>query len=250
MSTRFDVETGALTKQEMPPSCSASDRARYLKNPKRDEEHPLLLGPGGIITIVGQLGCGKSSLIYSILKEYSEILNMKEVGRIMYYTGSGSDKILDHYKDSDMEIYDPKSKESFQNALTELHSEEIEHDKKKLHIIILEDCSNDASLMPASVKNETPLSRVMMSARHVPAIIVLTAQKHTSLPTFARVNASHSFVFRTKSPAELAAVIRDASFTRKEVEDAFSTLTDRYSCIWLQNLSRKIVKNMTIPLCH
>lgn len=244
---RYDKETGALADRELPPSTSASDNKKFLKHPKEDADHPFAYLPG-IYLITGPLGSGKSSLIYSLLNEFSEILNPKQLGRIVYYSGSGMDKILDHYDASEMEMFDPKSKESFQTVLHEFMNDEVPHDEKKMNILVLDDAISDADIIPKSVQSQTPLSKVMMSARHIPVAIVMTSQKYNSFPTFARSNASHVFVFKTKTPAERQSILKEVNFSKGEVENALDTLTEPNSFIWMNNLHRKIVKDLTVPL--
>lgn len=246
---RYDPETGALANQTLPPTTSASDYKRFLKNPKEDADHPFAYIPG-IYLISGPLGSGKSSLIFSLLDELSEIMNPKTIGRVMYFSGSGTDKLLEIYKDSGMEMYDGKSKESFQSALLELLSEEVPHEEKKMNIVVLDDAINDPDLVPKSVQSHTPLSKILMSARHIPCCVILSSQKFNAFPTFSRANASHIFAFRTKSPAEQASIIKDAAFSKKEIEDSMSSLTDPVSFIHMNNLRRTITKNLTVPLIH
>lgn len=244
---RYDKETGALADRELPPSTSASDNSRFLKR-KEDVDHPFAYP--GIYLLVGTLGSGKSSLIYSILNELDEILNPKELGRILYYSGSGKDKILEHYDDTGIELYDQKSKESFLTALQEINTNDLQHNEKKMNIIVVDDGIMDSDLMSKSVQSTTPLSKILMSVRHIPAHVMITSQKMSAIGTFARTNCQHLFVFRCKTPAERQAILKESNFSKQEVEDALDSLTEPTSFAWFNSKDRKIVKNLTVPLVH
>ena len=251
---RYDPETGALTHDHKPPETSASDRKRFLRHPDADADHPLCGFPATIVLLIGPLGCGKSSCIHGLLSEFSECLKPSNLGRILYYSGSAGDHVLDAYRNeaSKVEVFTPESKETFQETLRGMLADAstIPHSAKKHSILVVDDAANDSELLPANVKSETPLGRIAMSLRHLPATLIVSAQKLSALPAFLRTNATHMFVFRTKSEAERKDVIKAASFSRKEFERAMDTLTEPGHFLWMNNHRRTLVRGWTTPLVH
>jgi len=243
---RHDAETGALMADPIEqPTHSASNWRDYL-NSKNHYDHPLAYLPG-IYTVVGALGAGKSTLVMNLLAEIAAISNPKRLGRILYFSGSGCDELLKTYDSDRVEIFDRRSKESFLTAMTEVLNDATTTPakKKKLTVIVADDAITDKSILPSTVKSETVLSKIMMSARHVPCAVLITSQKHSALPTFARLNASHSFVFRTKSSAERDSIIKESNFVKDEFERSLDSLTKSNEFIWSQNNARKLVRGFT-----
>jgi hypothetical protein len=245
-----DPETGALHREMAEIPNSASNWKSYLKS-KEHHTHPYRY-PAGITNIVGSLGAGKSTLVYNLLQELSEIIKPEKLGRVIYYSGSGSDKLLEAYDKDRVELFDKRSKESFLTALKELQNDAMTtpSEKKKMNILVVDDGIVDPDIMPTNIKSKTELSNLMMSARHVPVSIFLTSQKYSAIPPFARLNSSNLFAFRTKSPGETKAILNEANFVKKEVEDAFNSLTDSGEFLWFQNLDRNIIKGLNVPLCY
>jgi len=245
-----DPRTGALTVDHVPPETSASDHARFLRKPEY-KTHPFGY-PAGLQILVGGLGTGKSSAIYGILQELDEVLDPKARGRVIYYSGSAGDKILDAYDSRSVEKYDPKSKESFLGAIREIIDESgtIPHNKKRHHVIVIEDAVNDSDILPRSIVSHTPVSRLMMSCRHTPCTIIMSAQKYSALPSFARSNANHLYAFRSKCDAELKALLKDVNFSKEEFIKGMDSLTEAGQFLWLQNHSRRMVKGWSQPMCR
>lgn len=245
-----DPETGALNRdvEELPNS--ASNWKSYLKS-KEFHTHPFRY-PAGIVNVVGSLGAGKSTLVYNILQVLSEIVREDKIGKVLYYSGSGADKMLENYDANRVQLYDRRSKESFLSAMKGLinDSTTTPHEKKKLNILVADDAICDHDIMPSNIKSETPLSQIMMSARHIPCCVILTSQKYSALPPFARHNCSHLFAFRTKSPAETKSIMADSNFTPKETESALNSLTEPNHFVWMQMGDRRLVKGLNQPLVH
>jgi hypothetical protein len=247
--SRHDPATGALIDPHTPPSShSASDYKRFLSSPEF-HDHPLAYLPG-IYLFVGSLGAGKSTAVHGLMEEFDAIMDPKTRGRVVYYSGSGSDKLLDSYDDEVVEKFDKRSKESFQTALRELYNDAAEtpHEKKKHNIVVVDDGVMDQDLLPQSVKSDTPLMRLAMSARHIPLSLIVTAQKHSAIPSFMRANASHMFVFKTKTPSEMESVMKDVNFSKEEFKRSMDSLTDPSDFIWVQNYHRRLIKNYTTGL--
>lgn len=247
---RHDPETGALDRDMKEIPNSASNWKTFLKS-KEFHTHPFRY-PAGITNIVGSLGAGKSTLVYNLLQELSEVIKPEKLGRVIYYSGSGSDKLLEAYDKERVELFDKRSKESFITALKQIQNDAatMPHEKKKMNILVVDDAITDADIMPTNIKSKTELSNLMMSARHTPISIFLTSQKYSAIPPFARHNASHLFAFRTKSPAETKAILQDANFVKKEVEDAFNSLTESNEFVWMQMADRNIIKGFNQPLVY
>lgn len=243
-SYRHNPETGALLDEHSPPdSHSAKDYKRFLSS-KDYHDHPLAYMPG-IYLFIGSLGAGKSTAVHGLMEEFDEIIKPETRGRILYYSGSGSDKILEAYDDNVVEKFDKRSKESFQTALREIYNDAADtpHEKKKHNFVVVDDGVMDQDLMPSTVKSDTPLMRLAMSARHIPVSLIITSQKHSAIPAFMRSNASHLFVFRTKTPAEMESVSRDINFSKHEFVKAMDGLVSPSDFIWVQQYNRRLIKN-------
>lgn len=245
LKSRHDAVTGALNEVPQAPEHSASDWKRFLKGPQF-YDHPLSYLPG-IYLFIGSLGCGKSTCVHGILSELDAIMAPKNRGKVLYYSGSGSDKMLDAFDDKIVQKFDKRSKQSFLTAVSEINNEAANtpHDKKKHNIVVVDDGILDPDLLPASVKSDTPLMQLMMSCRHTPASVFLTSQKHSAIPSFCRANANHVFVFKTKSPAENDSIMRDVGFAKEEFRKSMNSLTDPGDFLWVQNRNAKIIKGFT-----
>ena len=109
-SKRHDSLTGVLLHEPEQPPHSASGFDRYHNSPAH-KDHPYGYIPC-IHAVTGGLGSGKSTIIYGIVNEIRSILDKKKLGRILFYSGSRSDKILEAYDDR-VEKFSPSSKETF-----------------------------------------------------------------------------------------------------------------------------------------
>lgn len=253
---KHNAETGTLDREMLEvPKHSASTWRDYLKSPEF-ETHPYAY-LSGIHLAAGALGAGKSSLVYNVLAEFSAIMKPEHVGRILYYSGSGSDKILESYRKNDaIEIFDRKSKESFITALRELQTDASDYvgDGAKSgqlpphNIIVVDDGIMDSDIIAPSIRSETPMSQILMSVRHLPATVILTSQKWTAFPSFARSNASHVYVFATRSPEERTSLSKAVNFTPNEFNRALDSLTSPNEFIWCQSLQRKLVRGISHSL--
>jgi hypothetical protein len=247
---RHDAETGALLNDQPQPVSSASNWKDYLDSPAY-HDHPLAYLPS-LHILVGGIGSGKSTAIYGILAELDEIMKPERRGRVMYYSGSPSDRILDSYDDAAVEKFGPPSKESFLTAVRELlgSAADVPPDKRKHNIIVLDDIVNDKDLNPASMRTESPIAKLLTSMRHLPATVIMASQKMTSLPTFARANFGHGYFFRTKSDAERGDILRSVNFSKGEFTSAMDSLNEAGDFLWLNQHRRTIVKGWTRGLCH
>lgn len=260
---RFDAETGALTHHETPPTHSFSGFAeKYLKYPKEDADHPLAYP--GIHLITGGLGSGKSTLVYSLLNELNEILNPDMVNRILYYSGSPADTILQTYQPatvevdpktgetvySGVELFSPKNKESFSEAVKEIISDDTPSDERKANIIVVDDAVNDKDLIAHSTSSTSPLSKIFMSCRHLKTYVILTSQKYNLFPTFTRANFSQLYAFKARSDAELADISKAINFSKQSFLDSMSCLSSNSEFIWCNNRANTITKGLTTSLVH
>jgi hypothetical protein len=248
---RHDEMTGTLLQPETVKKHSASELESYLQKPDY-ASHPFAFPC--IVLLSGGLGAGKSTTIYTIMQEINAIYKPSKLGRLIYYSGSPSDRVLDMYDKEDVEMYNPKSKETFLNAMREIikdaEDEELEEKDKKMQVIVIEDCMNDADVFPYSIKSETPLSNLMIKCRHIPVIIIMSAQKYSGLPTFARANSAHRFLCGPHGAGEISTIARDVPFCPEVFKKAMLASTKRTDIVWVQSASRKIVKGLTEPLVH
>lgn len=260
---RFDAETGALTHQVMPPTHSFANFGKtYLKYPEEDADHPLAYP--GIHLVTGGLGSGKSTLIYSLLSEMSEIYDPDAIHRILYYSGSPADTLLSQYQPatveidpktgeevySGVELYNPKNKESFSEAVKQILSDDTPSEERKLSIIVVDDAVNDADLIAHSTSSKSPLSKLFMSCRHLKCQIILSSQKYSLFPTFCRANFSHLYAFKARSESELSDIAKAINFSRQSFLDSMSCLTSNSDFIWCNNRNNTITKGLKTSLVH
>lgn len=244
-SDRHD-ENGVLLNEPAAPPHSASDMIRFFKKPDY-LHHPF--APPSIMTFVGPLGSGKSTAIYGVISELLEILDEKELGDVVYYSGSAGDRMLKNYGDK-VHKYTPESEESFLSHVRSIlsKSSDTPHDKKKRHIIVLDDAVS-RDWFPKSTKTPSPITQLMISTRHIPATILMASQKMADLPTFARSNAMHMFNWASKSATEKQSLLNEAGFSKKIVENALDTLKQG-EFVWIDRGRNTINRGMTQNLVH
>lgn len=244
-SDRHD-EYGVLLNEPVAPPHSASDMIRFFKKPEY-LHHPF--APPAILAFVGPLGSGKSTAIYGVISELLEILDEKELGDVVYYSGSAGDRMLQNYG-SKIHKYTPESEESFLSHVRSIlaKSAETQHDKKKRHIIVLDDAVA-RDFFPRSTKTASPIAQLMVSTRHIPATILMSSQKLTDLPTFARSNAMHLFAWQSKSDNERKALLNESSTNKKLLENSIDTLQPG-QFLWLDKARSTINKGFTSNLIH
>ncbi len=248
-----DPETGALTREIIQPNHSAARWKEYLRS-SEFETHPFAR-PSGIMQFVGGLGAGKSTCMLNVCGELDAIMKPQAMGRVLWYSGSGGDALLDEIaKNPKIEIHTPKSRESFLTAIRQMLTSSDEsrgsHLLPRMNVVVIDDASADKDLLAASIKHNSPVNEMMVSARHIPAVIMLSAQRSQGIPPFARANASHSFVFRTRSGAELEEVSRNVPFSKHAFQSAMASLEKPSEFLWVQHHAGRILKGLNHPVVH
>lgn len=133
---------------------------------------------------------------------------------------------------------------------SEDEEDEEDDDTPPHNIIVLDDAVNDADLMPASMRTESPIQRLFMSTRHIPCTILISAQKMSMLPTFIRGNAAHFYLFATHSEGEKRDVLKVINFSKREAEAAMNNITERGEFLWVNQANRTICRGFTQGLVH
>jgi len=244
-SDRHDIH-GVLINEPIAPPHSASDMERFFKR-KEYVHHPF--GPPQIMLFTGPLGSGKSTAIYGVVSELLEILSEKSLGDVVYYSGSAGDRMLKAYG-SKVYKYTPESEESFLTHIRSIlaKSGEVKHEEKKRHIIVLDDAVA-RDFFPRTTKTASPVAQLLVSTRHIPASILISSQKLTDLPTFARSNSLNLFAWQSKSANERNALLNESATNKKLLENSIDTL-QAGQFIWLDKTRGTINKGFNQNLIH
>ncbi len=249
----YDPQTGAL-------GCDVINfhgkHPRGFGKTEEDDEHPFLAAK--IIVIVAPTGGGKSNLLLNLLKIAMEHIDPKRLGRVIFFTGSPQDKLVQKLNPETVKIFSSQSLESFIAEILDLEKcAEIaaqvacdDDTKKPLNYILLDDIGNSRELAPERTKG-SDIGRLYMRHRHLPACIMLTAQRWHMLPTFVRENARQVFLFPGASKRELDDIIRTTPFLPESVEQAYRLVRDHpHDFIWIDKENGTIKKNFSTVVCR
>lgn len=168
-------------------SGALSSIVKPLDNTFNKDEDPLLLNNNSSIWIInGRRGCGKSTLILSVLK--SKLAYKKRFDNIYLVSPTARTdkkfaKLVDELE-QDGKFHEQMSEELIENILTEMKQDNEENDKKHKHLLILDDCVLDIPTRKQSIFN-----KMIITSRHLCCSIVIISQKYNALPTIIRANA-------------------------------------------------------------
>lgn len=255
----YDPETGALSRPFMSFREGEGKQRGYGKTAKLDE-HPLLKPQ--ISLVLGPTGSGKTTLVLNLLHEILEHANPSRLGEIMYYTGSPGDPLLRRLNPECVELYGPDKTETLMSDLQSLNQQETEpvcdeddagtrqegkpipERKRPLHVLVLDDAGNNKDLSPNNAKG-SEIGDILMSHRHRSLHVMMLAQKWNMLPTFARFNASHVFMF-PGVPAENKAIFGSMPIASERLETTVRDLSrDPHNFLWIDTKARTAKKGFS-----
>jgi DNA polymerase III delta prime subunit len=235
----YDEETGALTRVYRSFTSKFSIDRGYGKSSEL-HDHPFLHPQ--ILLIVGPTGCGKTTLMLNILEEILENMDDKCLGDVIVYSGSPKDQLLDMLDPAEVDLCGPEQTQTLLDRLEQMQIEGAEtselmtskrgRKKKKLHLLILDDVGNNRDLCPNNAKGTT-IGRTLQSHRHLPMLVVMLTQKWKMLPTFARANCAHLFVFPGQSEVERKELVNHLPFPKEQIENLMRmTASKKHQFMW------------------
>lgn len=257
----FDPQTGALGRELV--NFHGKQKRRFGKTADLDD-HPLL--DAKITVIIAPTGGGKTNLLLNLLQEAMTHINPKKLGRVMLYTGSPQDKLIQKLNPEAIKIYSPQNQESFFTELADLEKaaeleaavprltegkkDESDDDdtNRPLNFILLDDIGNSRELAPERTKG-SDIGRIYMRHRHLPAHIIVTAQRVNMLPVFVRQNCRQVFMFPGASLQELNDLNGGSTFRKERLEDCYRLIRDNpHEFIWLDKENRTIKRGFSTVL--
>lgn len=256
----FEKEYGTLTREVKSfdgPKSICLDRG-YGKTGKL-HDHPFLCPQ--ILIISGPTGSGKTTLLMNILEEIFDNIDEAKVGKVLFYTGSPRDQLLEQLDEDDVQLFGPEQTGAFVDELRELQSDTMgfgcasaaemqskqvrssgeKGRKRKLNVVIMDDVANNRDLSPVNAKG-TDVGHFLMSHRHIPSIVIMITQKFNMLPTFARANAQHIFLFPGHSEKENKALFATFPLPQEGLIKAMRMVAlKHHNFLWI-DLKRLVAK--------
>jgi energy-coupling factor transporter ATP-binding protein EcfA2 len=239
----FDPETGALSRK-FKTFVKPSINRRGYGSTKELDDHPFLTPQ--IVLIVAPTGAGKTTLMLNILEMILEHVNHDKLGKVMFYTGSPQDDLIKMLDNESIDIYGPEQTETLLGDLRELSQKSIlpfgpAERSKKFNVLILDDVVNSRDLSPNNAKG-TDIGDILIRHRHIATQVFMLAQKFNQLPTFARTNASHLFIFPGKSSHESKDILSQVPLPKAQLEKQMMAMSsDPHAFMWI-DLARRTAK--------
>ena len=190
-----------------------------------------------IMLIIGGLGAGKSNLILNIF----EILN-ESFHHAYYFTPNGKlDQTLKGNISDEIEIINT-SGELMQILRDWRDSQENkeENGKKLLKgILIIDDSITDKSIFPPG-QQKTPLTKELVSARHLKLTSIIVCHRFTQCPAVLRDISRFVFIFPL-TKKHLENISKETQFEPEIVLKLYDEyIKDRHDFLLLDQVDRKI----------
>lgn len=188
------METSIIPSEKIP-----------TKNRKQDEKLPDYLPPArGLILIQGSAGSGKSSLLYSMIKEYQKKNYFDII--IVYNRVSDSDYVWKGFEDkrTDVQVYNSYDNQELLDIIDNINEEQMERrnmkpDKRKLlNIAFIFDDMIYSGICHAHKKSA--VDELVINRRHLNCTVFITSQSYKALNQNIRTNnVSQMIVMRANT---------------------------------------------------
>jgi len=175
------------------------------KNRKQDAKLPAYLPPArGLVILQGSAGSGKSSLLYSMIKEYQKQHYYDVI--IVYNRCSDSDFVWEGFqsKKTDVQIYNHYDNEELLDILKNLDEEQQERRMAKpekrrlLNVLFVFDDMIYSGICSAYKKSA--VDELVINRRHMNATVMITSQSYKALNQNIRTNnVSQMIVLRANA---------------------------------------------------
>lgn len=176
-----------------------------LKNRKQDDKLPSYLPPArGLLILQGSAGSGKSSLLYSIVKQYQQQHYFDVI--IVYNRCSDSDFVWKGFADkkTDVQVYNRFNNEELLDIMTNLDEiqqerRQMKADKRKLlNVLFIFDDMIYSGICSSSKKSA--LDELVINRRHLNSTVIITSQSYKALNQNIRTNnVSQMIVLRANT---------------------------------------------------
>lgn len=241
----FDKETGALSRDCVNYNSELDKKRGYGKTAELDS-HPLLKPQ--ISIIAGNTGGGKSNLALNLLDEIHKTVNPKRLGRIMYYSGSPSDPLLQKLDPKAVTVYTNEQTQSLLDELRalKLQSRHIPEDDLPLTVLVLDDAGSNKDLMPSQVKG-SEMGEILIGHRHVGLHVIMLVQRLKGFVSpFVLANFSQLFLFPMKNKDDQNELLRNVPFPQEQISKFLTAIsTQPYEFLWLNMKAKSVQKGFS-----
>lgn len=234
----FSSETGALTRTVKSFKPKASQRG-YGKHRVLDD-HPFLRPQ--IMLVAGATGVGKTTVVLNILEEIMKHIHRKRLERVIYYTGSPNDPLLQTLDPDVVEIYGPEQSQALVEDLAALrYDRRRQAETSPLTVVVLDDVGNNRDLSPNNAKG-TEIGDILVSHRHLHMLIIFVVQKVTLAPTFVRTNWMHLFFWPGRAEGENKLLLKEIPMPTEGMEKALRAAAGQSKVFLWVDLKNRVVK--------
>jgi hypothetical protein len=244
----FDSETGALSREFVNFNKELDSSRKYGKTKELDD-HPLLKPQISVIS--GPTGSGKTMVALNLLQEIHETVNPKRLGRIMFYTGSISDPLIQKLDPKAVSVYGPEQAQSFLDELRSIRLEtrHVAEDQLPLNVLILDDTGASKLLSPSQVKG-SEIGEILVSHRHIGIHVMLLAQRIKGmLSPFVLANMSQLFMFPGKNKSDEDELLRNIPIPREQIQKMLQAIaTEDHQFLWVNVAKKTAYRGFSDPI--
>ena len=190
-----------------------------------------------IMLIIGGLGAGKSNLILNI----ASILN-NNFHKAFYFTPNGKlDQTLKGNLSEDIEILDNTAElHEILKDWRESQEKKEEAGKKTLKgFLVIDDSITDKSIFPSG-QQKTPLTKELISCRHLKLTTIIVCHRFTQCPAVVRDVSRFIFIFPITNK-HLEMIAKETQFEPNVVLTLYDEyIKDKHDFLILDQVERKI----------
>lgn len=192
------------------------------------EPNSLLKRNGATIVMIGKRGCGKSTLVKTLLYNKRNVVSL---GIAM----SGSENANNFYSSffPPLFVYDEYKEE----ILAQLRQRQIlaiknVQDSQKFAVLILDDCSYDKSIFNRPLQQE-----LFKNGRHYNLLYIMCIQYGMDIPPSIKNNIDGVFLFRDTNLDSLKKIYSNfcgVFFSFDKFKEIMSKYTENFGCIFIK----------------
>ena len=236
---KFDKETGAINREV---KVFGEEKKRGYGRTVKHDDHPLLKPQLTIIT--GCTGSGKTVLALNLLEEIVINTASDRLGKILFFTGSPSDKAIASLDEDVVTVYSSENEQGLVDDLRRLQSDMrmIDDKDKPLNVLILDDTGASKLLAPTQVKGSV-IGEIFVSHRHLGLHVMVLAQRVKGmLSPFLLANMSLLFLFAGKNKADQAELLKNIPLASEQIEKNLAIISsDPHKFLYINIPKRSVM---------